>query len=62
MLKGQTGRGRGFASLEKKRRQELARMGGKAAHATRKAHEWTSEEARAARRKRKEVRGKDEPL
>jgi len=51
MLKGQKGRGRGFASLEKKRRKELARQGGKAAHKGGKAHEWDSEEARAARQK-----------
>jgi general stress protein YciG len=33
------------------RQQEIARMGGKAAHAKGTAHEWSVEEARAAGRK-----------
>jgi general stress protein YciG len=42
---------RGFASLSKERRREIARMGGKAAHEQGTAHEWTSAEARTAGRK-----------
>ena len=41
----------GFASMNKTKQQEIARMGGKAAHAKGTAHEWTSEEAREAGRK-----------
>lgn len=43
---------RGFASMKDRARQrEIARMGGKAAHAQKTAHKWTSEEAREAGRK-----------
>lgn len=42
---------RGFASISKERQREIASMGGKAAHAAGKAHEFTSEEARVAGRK-----------
>jgi hypothetical protein len=41
---------RGFASMKKTRRQLIAGMGGKAAHAQGKAHTYTSEEARRAGR------------
>lgn len=43
-----TGRGRGFASMTPEQRQETARQGGKAAHAGGRAHQFTSEEAKAA--------------
>lgn len=42
---------RGFAALNQKDRQAIARKGGQAAHAKGAGHEWTSEEARAAGRK-----------
>lgn len=42
---------RGFASMSQERRSEIARLGGKAAHAKGTAHEWTSEKAREAGRK-----------
>lgn len=42
---------RGFASMDRSKQREIARKGGKAAHAKGTAHEWTSEEARAAGRK-----------
>lgn len=42
---------RGFGSMDPKRQRELASMGGKAAHRKGTAHEWTSEEAKAAGRK-----------
>ena len=42
---------RGFASMEAKKQREIARKGGKAAHAKGTAHEWTKEEAREAGRK-----------
>lgn len=42
---------RGFASMTKKRQQEIASKGGKAAHAKGTAHEWTLTEAREAGRK-----------
>lgn len=41
----------GFASMPPERRSEIARKGGIAAHAKGTAHEWTSEEARAAGQK-----------
>lgn len=42
---------RGFASMHPERQKEIARKGGKAAHAKGTAHQWTPEEARAAGRK-----------
>ncbi len=42
---------RGFASMDKNKRREIARQGGKAAHARGTAHEFTPEEARDAGRK-----------
>jgi uncharacterized protein len=42
---------RGFAGMDKAEVQELASRGGKAAHKLGTAHEFTSEEARAAGRK-----------
>lgn len=42
---------RGFASLDRKRVQEIGRAGGKAAHAAGTAHEWDKQSAAAAGRK-----------
>jgi hypothetical protein len=42
---------RGFAAMDPKAVREIAHKGGKAAHAAGTAHEFTSEEARAAGRK-----------
>lgn len=42
---------RGFASMDAAKQREIASKGGRAAHAQGKAHEFTSEEARAAGRK-----------
>lgn len=39
---------RGFASMDPKRQREIASQGGKAAHQKGTAHEFTSQEARAA--------------
>jgi len=39
---------RGFAAITPERRKEIAGQGGRAAHASGNAHEFTSEEARAA--------------
>lgn len=44
-------RGGGFASMSPERVRELARMGGKAAHASGHAHQFTHEEAVAAGKK-----------
>lgn len=41
---------RGFAAMSPARQQEIASMGGKAAHQKGTAHEFTSEEARRAGR------------
>lgn len=42
---------RGFAALPEERRIEIASQGGKAAHEQGKAHQFTSEEAKAAGKK-----------
>lgn len=39
---------RGFASMDKALQREIARKGGKAAHAKGTAHQWTKDEAREA--------------
>ena len=42
---------RGFASMDPELQKSISRKGGKAAHAQGRAHEFTSEEAKAAGRK-----------
>jgi len=42
---------RGFASMSPEKQREIASKGGRAAHMKGTAHEWSSEEARAAGRK-----------
>jgi len=42
---------RGFASMDDAKQREIARKGGRAAHEKGTAHEFSSEEARAAGRK-----------
>lgn len=42
---------RGFASMDKERQRQIASQGGRAAHRSGNAHEFTSEEAREAGRK-----------
>lgn len=42
---------RGFASMDRIRQKEIARMGGRASHEKGKAHQFTPEEARVAGRK-----------
>ena len=42
---------RGFASMDPEKQKEIARKGGRAAHAKGTAHEFTSDEARSAGRK-----------
>ncbi len=42
---------RGFASMDRVRQREIARLGGRAAHQRGTAHEFTREEAREAGRK-----------
>jgi general stress protein YciG len=44
-------RGRGFASMDRDRQRNIASKGGKAAHSSGKAHEFTAEQAREAGRK-----------
>lgn len=52
-------RGRqGFASMSEEKQRQIASKGGKAAHAQGTAHEWSSEEARAAGRKGGQSRSK----
>ncbi|EYB67284.1 hypothetical protein DEIPH_ctg045orf0014 [Deinococcus phoenicis] len=42
---------RGFAAMDPVRQREIASQGGQAAHRSGNAHQFTSEEARAAGRK-----------
>jgi hypothetical protein len=49
---GTTGGGRGFAGMDRERQREIASQGGRAARASGNAHQFTSEEARAAGSKR----------
>lgn len=51
---------KGFASMTPEKRRKIASQGGKASHASGRAHTWTSEEAQEAGRKggRKSRRGK----
>ncbi len=48
---GDNTRQRGFASMDSEKQKEIARKGGKAAHEKGTAHQFTSEEARAAGKK-----------
>lgn len=50
---------RGFASMDPQRQREIASAGGRAAHQMGVAHEFTSEEARAAGRKGGEAVSRD---
>lgn len=43
---------RGFAAMDPDRQREIASLGGRAAHQSGHAHEFTTEEARAAGKKR----------
>lgn len=43
--------GRGFASMDPNKQREIASKGGKAAHESGRAHEFTPEEAREAGRR-----------
>ena len=45
------GSGRGFASMDESKQREIASEGGRAAHESGRAHEFSSEEAREAGRK-----------
>ena len=49
--------GRGFAAMDPKRQREIASEGGKAAHLSGNAHEFTTEEARKAGRKGGQANG-----
>lgn len=50
---------RGFASMDPSRQKEIASKGGRAAHEKGTAHEWSSDEARAAGQKGGIVVSKD---
>lgn len=49
---------RGFAAMDAEKQREIARKGGRAAHEQGVAHEWSSDEARAAGKKGGQARGK----
>jgi general stress protein YciG len=42
---------KGFAAMDPEKQKKIASMGGKAAHASGNAHEWTKETAHEAARK-----------
>jgi general stress protein YciG len=46
---------RGFAAMSPEKKKEIAGMGGRAAHASGRAHQFNTEEARAAGKKRHQV-------
>ena len=48
---------RGFAAMDEEEQRRIASMGGKAAHESGNAHEFTPEEAREAGRKGGQSRG-----
>lgn len=48
---------RGFAAMTREQRDRIASMGGKAAHAKGRAHEFTSDEARAAAKVKHQRKG-----
>jgi general stress protein YciG len=50
---------RGFASMDKEKQKQIASEGGRAAHASGNAHEFTPDEARAAGKKGGEVVSRD---
>ncbi|MEG0183842.1 MAG: KGG domain-containing protein [Stenotrophomonas sp.] len=52
-------RRRGFAAMEQDRQREIAAKGGRAAHASGNAHEFSSAEARLAGRKGGEAISRD---
>jgi len=49
---------RGFAAMPREQQRSIASLGGRAAHASGHAHEFNSEEARQAGRKRHEKAAK----
>ena len=53
-----TPRPRGFAAMDRKKVSQIASKGGKAAHRAGTAHEFTSDEARAAGKKGGSAHGK----
>jgi uncharacterized protein len=52
---------RGFAAMDPQRQREIASLGGRAAHQSGHAHEFTTEEARAAGKKRHARPNTDSP-
>ncbi len=49
---------RGFAAMSAERQREIASQGGRAAHQQGVAHEWSTEEARAAGKKGGQASGR----
>jgi uncharacterized protein len=49
---------RGFAAMSAEKQKEIASKGGRAAHEQGVAHEWSSDEARAAGKKGGQARGR----
>jgi uncharacterized protein len=49
---------RGFAAMSPERQREIASQGGRAAHQLGVAHEWSSDEARAAGKKGGQASGR----
>lgn len=53
---------RGFAAMDPQRQREIASLGGQTAHREGRAHRFTTEEARAAGKKRHQVAKKTQEL
>jgi general stress protein YciG len=49
---------RGFAAMSRERQREIASQGGRAAHQQGVAHEWSTDEARAAGKKGGQASGR----
>lgn len=56
----QNGQGRGFASMDPEKQREIASKGGKAAHESGNAHQFTPDEAREAGRRGGQARGNNQ--
>jgi general stress protein YciG len=57
-MRKETGKrgGRGFAGMDPAKQREIASIGGRTAHQTGRAHTFSSEEARAAGKRRQQLR------
>lgn len=62
MSNGNAKQKRGFAAMDEDKQRRIASQGGKAAHASGNAHQFSTEEAREAGRKGGQNRGRNRKL